>query len=166
MPCVQFSLQATRPLKDYPRNRILLRAVGQPAWLAFERGGKGSFRRGRNAKAGEREEGGKETPTRKPLFLPSHLLIMYAKITQQWMTSCQISLAVMHLFLAFVSRKQEIWSEGTYYKKSSNAVLHWKKKVATTRDLLYKIEHKYITSFAEGNVLDIATCVQCLSEKN
>ena len=63
------------------------------------------------------------------------------------MTRCQISLAVMHLFLAFVFRKQEIWSEGTYYKKSSNAVLHWKKKVATTRDLLYKIEHKYITSW-------------------
>ena len=39
------------------------------------------------------------------------------------MTSCQISLAVMHLFLAFVSRKQEIWSEGTYYKKSWKELL-------------------------------------------
>ena len=45
-----------------------------------------------------RREGGRETPARKPLFWPSRLLIMYAKITQQWMTSCQISLAVMHLF--------------------------------------------------------------------
>ena len=33
------------------------------------------------------------------------------------MTSCQISLAAKHLFLAFVFLKQEIWSEGTYYKK-------------------------------------------------
>ena len=32
-------------------------------------------------------------------------------------------------------------------------------------DLLYKIQHKCITSFAEGNVLDVATCMQCLSEK-
>ena len=32
-------------------------------------------------------------------------------------------------------------------------------------DLLYKIQHKSITSFAEGNVLDIATCMQCLSKK-
>ena len=34
------------------------------------------------------------------------------------------------------------------------------------RDLLFKIQHKSITSFAEGNVLDVATCMQCLSEKN
>ena len=34
------------------------------------------------------------------------------------------------------------------------------------RGLLYKIQHKSITSFAEGNVLDVATCMQCLSEKN
>ena len=34
------------------------------------------------------------------------------------------------------------------------------------RVLLYKIEHKSITSFAEGNMLDIATCMQYLSEKN
>ena len=41
------------------------------------------------------------------------------------MTSCQISLAAKHLFLAFVLLKQEILSEGTYYKKkkSSNAVV-------------------------------------------
>ena len=32
--------------------------------------------------------------------------------------------------------------------------------------LLYKIQHKSITSFAVGNVLDVATCMQCLSEKN
>ena len=32
-------------------------------------------------------------------------------------------------------------------------------------DLLYKIQHKSITSFAAGNVLDVATCMQCLSEK-
>ena len=83
------------------------------------------------------------------------------------MTSSQISLAVMHLFFAFIFVKQEIWSEGTYYKKkSSNAVVHWKKKVATMCDLLYKIQHKHITSFAEGNVLDFTTCMRCLSEKN
>ena len=39
------------------------------------------------------------------------------KIKQLWMTSCQISLAARHLFLAFVFQKQEIWSEGTYYIK-------------------------------------------------
>ena len=32
--------------------------------------------------------------------------------------------------------------------------------------LLYKMQHNSITSFAEGNVLDVATCMQCLSEKN
>ena len=32
--------------------------------------------------------------------------------------------------------------------------------------LLYEIHHKSITSFAEGSVLDVATCMQCLSEKN
>ena len=81
------------------------------------------------------------------------------------MTSCQISLAAKHLFLAFVLLKQEILSEGTYYKKkkSSNAVVRWKKKVATMRDLLYEIN--LLTSFAEGNMLDVATCMQCLSEK-
>ena len=31
---------------------------------------------------GAREEGGRETPAKKPLFSPSRLLIMYAKITQ------------------------------------------------------------------------------------
>ena len=51
-------------------------------------------------------------------------------------------------------------------KKSSNAVLGWKKKVETMRALLYKIQHKSITSFAEGILLDFATCMQCLSEKN
>ena len=59
------------------------------------------------------KEGGKEMPARTPLFSPSHLLIMYVKIAHLWMTSCQISLAVMHLFLTFVFLKQEIWSEGT-----------------------------------------------------
>ena len=80
------------------------------------------------------------------------------------MTSCQISLAAKHLFLAFVLLKQEILSEGTYYKKkSSNAVVRWKKKVATMRDWLYEIN--LLTSFAEGNMLDVDTCMQCLSEK-
>ena len=51
------------------------------------------------------KEGGKEMPARAPLFSPSHLLIMYAKIEK--MTSGQISLAVTHLFLAFVFLKQE-----------------------------------------------------------
>ena len=60
-----------------------------------EKEGKGGFRRERNA--GAREERGRETPARKPLFSPSRLLIMYAKITHLWMTSCQISLAETHL---------------------------------------------------------------------
>ena len=34
------------------------------------------------------------------------------------------------------------------------------------RGFLSKIQHKSVTSFAEGNVLDVATCMQCLSEKN
>ena len=95
--------------------------------------------------------GGRETPARKPLFSPSRLLIMYAKITQLWMTSCQISLAAMRLFksyfaycFSFVFLKQEIWSEGTI-KQSVNEVVRWKKKVATMRGLLYKIQHKSIT---------------------
>ena len=83
------------------------------------------------------------------------------------MTSCQMSLSAMHVILAFVFLKQDIWSVGTFYKKSSNAaVIRWKKKVATMRVLLYKIQHKPITSFAEGNVLDVATCMQYLPEKN
>ena len=67
------------------------------------------------------------------------------------MTSCQISLAAMRLFksyfaycFSFVFLKQEIWSEGTI-EKSVNAVVRWKKKVATMRGLLYKIQHKSIT---------------------
>ena len=31
---------------------------------------------------------------------------------------------------------------------------------------LYKIQHKSITSFAEGVVLELETGMQCLSEKN
>ena len=144
-------------------NRV--QVIRYPAWQVFEKEGKGSFRRERNARAGAREEGGKETPARRPLFPPSRLLIMYAKITQQWKTGCKISLAAKHLFLAFVLLKQEILSEGTYYKKkkSSNAVVRWKKKVATMRDLLYEIN--LLTSFTEGNMLDVETCMQCLSEK-
>jgi len=34
------------------------------------------------------------------------------------------------------------------------------------RVLLYKIQHKSIMLFAEGNLLDVATCMQYLSEKN
>ena len=49
---------------------------------------------------GARGEGGRETPVRKPLFSPSRLLIMYAKLTQLWMTNSQIGLAATHLFLA------------------------------------------------------------------
>ena len=135
-------------------------------WQAFWGERKGSFRRERNARARAHEEGGKEKPARKPLFLPSRLLIIHAKITQLWMTSCQISLEVIHLFLAFVFLKQDIWSVGTFYKKSSNAVVCWKKEVAVMLVLLYKIQHNSITSFAEGKVLDVATCMQCLFEKN
>ena len=122
-------------------------------WQAFEREGKGSFRCERSARGARRggREGGRETPARKPLFSPSRLLIMYAKIMQLWMTSCQISLASMRLFksyfaycFSFVFLKQEIWSEGTI-KKSINAVVRRRKKVATMRGLLYKIQHKSIT---------------------
>ena len=60
------------------------------------------------------------------------------------MTSCQISLEVIHLFLASVFLNQDIWSVGTFYKKSSNAVVRWKKEAATMRILLYKIQHKSI----------------------
>ena len=112
--------------------------------------GKGKGARGKR-EGRARREGGRERPARKPLFLPSRLLITYAKITQLWMTSCQISLAAMRLFksyfaycFSFVFLKQEIWSEGTI-KKSVNAVVRWKKKVATMRGLLYKIQHKSIT---------------------
>ena len=115
---------------------------------------KGSFRKGvlgARETRGAREEGGRETPARKPLFSPSRLLIMYAKITQLWMTNCQISMAAMRLFtsyfaccFSFVFLKQEIWSKGTI-KKSTNAVVRWRKKVATMRGLLYKIQHKSVT---------------------
>ena len=44
-----------------------------------------------------RREGGK-TPARRPLTSPSRLLFMYAKTSQLWMTSCQISLATMTYF--------------------------------------------------------------------
>ena len=113
--------------------------------------GKGKGVLGVREVRGAREEGGRETPARKPLFSPSRLLIMYAKIMQLWMTCCQISLAAMRLFksylaycFSFVFLKQEIWSKGTI-KKSTNAVVRWRKKVATMRGLLYKIQHKSIT---------------------
>ena len=66
------------------------------------------------------------TPAKKPLFLPSRLLIMHATIAQLLMSSCQIRqiLAVMHIFLAhflhcfsFVFLKQESLSENSYYIK-------------------------------------------------
>ena len=38
----------------------------KPAWQAFE--SEGSSRRERKARPGARQEGGKETPARKPLF--------------------------------------------------------------------------------------------------
>ena len=50
-------------------------------WQAFEREGKGGFGHKGNAR-GARREGRREMPARKPLFSPSRLLIMYAKITQ------------------------------------------------------------------------------------
>ena len=62
------------------------------------------------------------------------------------MTSCQISLAAMRFFKSYfaycfslVFLKQEIWSEGTI-KKSINAVVCWRKKVATMRGLLDEIQ--------------------------
>ena len=45
--------------------------------------GKGKGVLGARETQGAREEGGgRETPARRPLFSPSRLLIMYAKITQ------------------------------------------------------------------------------------
>ena len=64
---------------------------------------------------------------------------------------------------AFVFLEQDIWSVGTFFKKRSNAIVRWKKIVTTMGILLYKIQRKSITSFAEGNVLDVATCMQYLS---
>ena len=77
------------------------------------------------------------------------------------MTSCQISLAAIYLFLAFVFLKQKTWSEGTYNKKKFKCG----RPLKMMRGLLYKIQHKTITSFAEGNMLVLATCMQCLSQK-
>ena len=44
--------------------------------------GKGRGVQGTRETRGACEEGGKEMPARKPLFSPSCLLIMYAKMTQ------------------------------------------------------------------------------------
>ena len=80
---------------DGKKNRFVIWvACVAGVWKGREE--KGSFRRERNARAGAREEGRKETPVRKPLFSPSSLLIIYAKTTQLWMTSCQ-SLAAIYL---------------------------------------------------------------------
>ena len=107
-----------------PQRRCILWIVSKTGytigvWKGRERG---FWARGKR-EGRARREGGRETPARKPLFSPSRLLIMYAKITQLWMTSCQISLATMRLFksyfaycFSFVFLKQEIWSEGTIKK--------------------------------------------------
>ena len=89
-------------------------------WLAFETGGKESFRGERNARAGAREEGGKEMPARRPLFWPSRLLIMYPKLTPAYLTACHSQLAAMHnIFRAiFKTRNGEMenrngeWGKG------------------------------------------------------
>ena len=80
---------------DRKKNRFVI-WVACVAGVGKGREEKGSFRRERNARAGAREEGRKETPVRKPLYSPSSLLIIYAKTTQLWMTSCQ-SLAAIYL---------------------------------------------------------------------
>ena len=54
----------------------------KPVWQAFEREGKGGLGGEGNARGARGGGGGRETPARKPLFSPSRLLIMYAKITQ------------------------------------------------------------------------------------
>ena len=80
---------------DRKKNRFVIWvACVAGVWKGREE--KGSFRRERNARAGVREEGRKETPVRRPLCSPSSLLIIYAKTTQLWMTSCQ-SLAAIYL---------------------------------------------------------------------
>ena len=78
------------------------------------------------------------------------------------MTSSQISLAVMHLFFAFVFRKQEIRSECTYFKKK---VQMWspieRRKLQRCVTCYIKSSINIFLSFAEGNVLDFTTCMQC-----
>ena len=68
------------------------------------------------------KEGGKKMSTRKPLFSPSCLPIMCTKITQLGMTSCQISLAAMHLFLAFSFLKQSSEVRVPEIKKSLRSI--------------------------------------------
>ena len=50
----------------------------QAVWLEFEREGKGGFFACEKPEWA-RKEGGRETPARRPLFLPSHLLIRMQK---------------------------------------------------------------------------------------
>ena len=64
----------------------------------------------RETRGRARREGGRETPARKPLFSPSRLLIMSAKITQLWMTNCQISLAAMRLFTSYFAHCFSLFS--------------------------------------------------------
>ena len=74
------------------------------------------------------------------------------------MTSCQISLAAMHVFwsyflhcFSFVFLKQEILSKGTIKKfKCGRPSKESSLKVATTRAELHKIQHKSIQVVAEG----------------
>ena len=98
--------------KDEPLYGYLWMSLSSHASLRGRRlKGKGKGVLGARETRGAREEGGgRETPARKPLFSPSRLLIMYAR-----MTSCQISLAAMRLCksyfaycFSFVFPKQEI----------------------------------------------------------
>ena len=108
-----------------------------------------------------REGGGRRgTPARKPLFSPSRLLIKkVTKITQLWMTSCQISLAAMHVFwsyflhcFSFVFLKQEIVSKGTIKKfKCGRPSKESSLKVATMgAELEDIVQHESIQVVAKG----------------
>ena len=60
--------------------------------------------KGEGIRARDHVRGRRGTPARKPLFLPSPLLKKkVTKITQLWMTSCQIRLAAMHVFYSYFS---------------------------------------------------------------
>ena len=93
-----------------------------------------------------REGGGKKgTLARKPLFSPSHLLIKkMTKLMQLWMTSCQVSLATMHVLVVFLTvfffcfPETRNPSNYRYYKKSSNAVVHLKGLLYVTRASQWK----------------------------
>ena len=99
--------------------------------------GRRSKGKGKGITVRDHARGRRGTPARKPLFSPSCLLIKKIKITQLWMTSCRISLAVMYCF-SFVFLKQEIYSKGTIKFKCRRPSKESSLKVATMCADLHK----------------------------